>query len=79
LEEHEVIQLSASMRVFDAGDRLVGYLREVTGQSVVVARLYGRRPIFIPLEDVASVRGDRVRLRAVRDLWRPNIPPRALD
>ena len=38
------------MRVFDASDHFVGYLREVTSQSIVVARLYGRRPIFFPLE-----------------------------
>jgi hypothetical protein len=66
LEEHQGTRPSASMRVFDDSDRLVGYVRQVTGQLIVVSRLYGRRPIFFALEDVASVTGGKVRLRAIQ-------------
>lgn len=57
--------LRAGMRVQDADGSTVGFVREVSGRSVLVGERLGRRVFWVPGERIEGVVDGNVRLRFV--------------
>ena len=55
-----------TMRVVDSNDVPIGYIRDISGRSVLVRELSGSHVFWVPGENVATVVGNDVRLAPVR-------------
>lgn len=58
--------LRPGMRVLDADGSTVGFVREVSGRSVLVGERFGRRVFWVHGERIEGVVDGNVRLRSVR-------------
>lgn len=66
-----------AMRVLDVNDLPIGYVRDVSGRSVLVKELYGNRVVWISADAVANVTRDEVHLLTAHSiLGRPIEPAR---
>jgi uncharacterized protein YifN (PemK superfamily) len=65
------------MRVVDVNDLPIGYVREVSGRSILVKELYGNRVVWISADVVATVTRDEVHLVTAHSVI-PRSPESAL-
>lgn len=61
--DSRLVALRAGMRVEDANGSTVGSVREVSGRSVLVGELFGKRVFWVQGERIDGVVGGAVRLR----------------
>ncbi|MBE0611970.1 MAG: hypothetical protein IH609_21500 [Dehalococcoidia bacterium] len=62
--DFRLVALRAGMRVEDSTGMTVGHVREVSGRSVLVGELMGRRVFWLNGERIDGVVDGAVRLRA---------------
>ena len=75
--DERLADVHQAMRVVDVNGLPIGYVREVSGRSVLVKELYGNRVVWISADVVASVSRDEVRLVTAHSVI-PRSPESAL-
>lgn len=62
--DSRLVALRAGMRVEDSNGMTMGHVREVSGRSVLVGELMGRRVFWVSGDRIDGVVDEAVRLRA---------------